>query len=169
MLKTRFAGAIASLFPGVQGQLPVIADNGAMPDQISLINAILSQNPWQAAIFNNATNTSSFTATQSQVMGAEQTYLSLTGAAGAGVALTLPTAATLQATLTAQQNAIGSTVVLRILNTTSQVVTVTTNTGWTLTGTMTIATATWRDFIVNIVATATPTMTLQSVGTGTQS
>jgi len=46
------AELIGSLFPAIQGQTPVIADIGSMPDQISLINAILSQNPWQAAIYN---------------------------------------------------------------------------------------------------------------------
>lgn len=164
MRKLKLANLIGALFPAIQGQVPVIADLGSMPDQTSLINAILSQNPWQATIFNTATNTASFTATQSQIMGAEETVLSLTGAAGAGVALTLPTVAVLLATLTPQQGVTGSAVGLRILNSTGQTVTVTTAAGWTLNGTMTLATATARDFLVTITNAATPTATIQNIG-----
>lgn len=172
MLKKRLAAAIASIFPGIQGQTPVIADNGAMPDQISLINAILAINPWQAAIYNAATNTTGFTASQSQIMGAESTVLNITGTLGAGAALTLPTAAVLQATLTAQQAVVGSTTLLRVINSSGGAFawTVTTAAGWTLNGTMTVAQNTWRDFIVTITGVgASAAMTLQSIGTGTQS
>ena len=165
MKKTRLGALIGALFPSVQGQTPVILDLGSMPDQISLINAILAQNPWQAAVYNAAANTSSFTATQSQIMGAEETVLALTGTAGAGVALTLPTATVMQTTMTPTQAAVGSTTLLRILNSTSQTVTVTTAAGWTLNGTMTIATGTARDFIVSISAIgASPAMALQNIG-----
>ena len=168
MRKILTADVIGTLFPGIQGAVPVIADNGSMPDQISLINAILSQNPWQAAVYNAATNTASFTATQSQIMGAEETVLALTGIAGAGVALTLPTAAVMQATMTPTQAVVGSTTLLRIINVaTTQTVTVTTASGWTLNGTMTIATATWRDFIISISAVgASPAMAIQNIGGG---
>lgn len=170
MRKIRLAELIGALFPAIQGQTPVILDNGSVPDQVGLINALLSVNPWPAAAFNTAGNTTSFTATQQQVMAAEFTVLNLNGAAGAGVALTLPTVAAVLATLTPQQAVVGSTVTLRILNTTSQTVTVTTNTGWTLSGTQTIATATWRDFILQLTNVgATPTAVEQSVGAGTQS
>jgi hypothetical protein len=168
--KLRLAELIGALFPGIQGQTPIIPDNGSMPDQVGLINALISVNPWPATAYNAATNTTSFTATQQQIMAAEQTYLNLTGTASGAVALTLPTVATMVTTLTPQQYQVGSTTILRILNTTSQTVTVTTNTGWTLSGTQTIATGTWRDFIVQInTVGTTPTATLQSVGTGTQS
>jgi hypothetical protein len=57
---------------------------------------------------------------------------------------------------------------LRIINeNTTQTITVTTNTGWTLTGTMTIATNTFRDFVVNLTSLSAATLT--SVGTGTYS
>jgi hypothetical protein len=167
--KIRLAELIGALFPAIQGQTPVIADNGSMPDQVSLINAILSANPWQAAIYNAAANTTGFTATQSQIMGAEQTYLELTGTIGAGAALTLPTVATLLATLTPQQAQIGSTIVLRIGRSANGAFnwTVTTNTGWTLNGTMTIPQSTFRDFIVTInTLGASPTATIQAVGAG---
>lgn len=165
MRKNLLAGLSSALFPGVQGQIPVITPMlGALADQTGLIQSILSINPWQATIYNVAANTASFTASAAQIMGAEQTVLACTGAAGAGVALTLPTATVLQATLTPQQAVVGSTTLLRILNTTTQTITVTTATGWTLGGTMTIATGTARDFIVTITGIATPAMTLQNIG-----
>lgn len=166
MRKLKLAEVIGALFPAIQGQTPVIADNGSMPDQVGLINALISVNPWPATAYNVAGNTSSFTATQQQVMAAENTVLLCNGAAGAGVALTLPTVAVLLQTLTPQQGVIGSTVTLRILNTTTQTVTVTTAAGWTLNGTMTIATATFRDFIVQLVNIGTPAATLQNIGAG---
>ena len=169
MSKILIADMLGTLTPGVQGQTPVISPMlGALADQTGLINSILSINPWQTAVYNAASNTSSFTATQSQIMGAEFTVLALTGTAGAGVALTLPTATVMQATMTPQQAVVGSTTLLRIINiATTQTVTVTTATGWTLNGTMTIATTTWRDFIATITAVgASPAMTLQNIGGG---
>jgi hypothetical protein len=163
--KTRLAEMIGALFPAIQGATPVIADNGSMPDQISLINALISVNPWPATAYNLDVHTGAFTATQQQIMAAEQTYLalSITGAA----AVTLPTVATLLATLTPQQAVVGSTTTLRIINATGFTATVTTNTGWTLNGTMAIATTVWRDFTVQITAVgATPTATIQNVGAG---
>jgi hypothetical protein len=167
--KLRLAELIGSLFPAIQGQTPVIADNGSMPDQISLINAVLSINPWQAAVYNAAANTTGFTATQSQVMAAEETVLELTGTIGAGAALTLPTVASMIATLTPQQAVVGSTTTLRIGRGATGAFnwTVTTNTGWTLNGTQTIAASTWRDFIIQITAVgATPTATCTQIGAG---
>ena len=172
MLKTRIAQALAALFPGVQGQTPSVPLNGAVPDQTGLINAVLSINPWQAAIYNAAANTTGFTATQSQIMGAEATVLELTGTIGAGQALTLPTVATLLATLTPQQAVVGSTIVLRIGRGATGAFnwTVTTNTGWTLAGTQTIAQSTFRDFIMTITSVgASPTATCTQMGTGTWS
>lgn len=173
MLKTRLAALIGAMFPGVQGQLPVISPMlGALPDQTGVINAILAINPWQAAIYNAASNTTGFTATQSQIMGAETTVLELTGTIGAGQALTLPTVATLIATLTPQQAVVGSSIVLRVGRAATGAFnwTVTTNTGWTLNGLMTVAQSTFRDFIVTLTNVgATPTATMQSIGTGTWS
>lgn len=167
MRKTRLSALIGALYPSIQGQTPVISPMlGALADQTGIINAILNINPWQAAVYNAAANTSSFTATSSQIMGAEETVLALTGTAGAGVALTLPTATVMQATMTPQQAVVGSSTLLRIINVaTTQTVTVTTATGWTLNGTMTIATGTARDFIVNITGVgASAAMTLQNIG-----
>jgi hypothetical protein len=167
--KIRLAELIGKLFCGIQGQTPSIPDNGSMPDQVGLINALISVNPWPATAYNVAANTTGFTATQQQIMAGEQSYLNLTGTLGAGAALTLPTVATLLATLTPQQAVVGSTIVLRILNNSGAAFawTVTTNTGWTLTGHVAINQNTWVDYIIQITAVgATPAATLQSVGSG---
>lgn len=168
MRKLKLAEVIGAMFPGIQGATPVIPDNGSMPDQVGLINAILSQNPWPATAYNVAANTTGFTATQQQIMAAEQTYLNLTGTLGAGAALTLPTVATVLATLTPQQAQVGSTIVLRILNASGAAFawTVTTNTGWTLNGHVAIAQNTWVDYVIQLTSIVNATATLQSVGSG---
>ena len=160
------------LCPGIAGATPNIPDNGAMPDQVGLITALQGINPWPATAYNAATNTTGFTATQQQIMSAQDTVLNLTGTLGAGAALTLPTVAVLIATLTPSQAVVGSSTLLRVINSSGGAFawTVTTATGWTLNGTMTVAQNTWRDFIMTITAVgATPTATVQAVGTGTQS
>lgn len=55
---------------------------------------------------------------------------------------------------------------LRIVNSGAGTLTLTTNTNVTLTGTMTVLTNTWRDFVVTMNAT---TMVIRSVGVGTYS
>jgi hypothetical protein len=169
--KMILADALGSLFPGIAGATPSIADLGAMPDQISLITALQSINPWPSTAYNAATNTTGFTATQQQIMAAQDTVLNLTGTLGAGAALTLPTATVIQSTLTPSQLVVGSSVVLRVINSSGGAFswTVTTAAGWTLGGTMTVAQNTWRDFIMTVTGIATPAMTLQAIGTGTQS
>jgi hypothetical protein len=165
--KIRLAELIGSLFPAIQGQTPIIADSGSMPDQISLINAITSQNPWPATAYNIYAGTGATTLTQQQTMAAEQGYLAITGLTGAA-AITLPTVATMIATMTPQQAVVGSTIVWRVVNSTASAATITTNTGWTLTGTVVVAAGTWRDYILQLTNVGTtPTATLQSVGAGT--
>ncbi|WP_158683428.1 hypothetical protein [Burkholderia sp. BE12] len=172
MRKTILAHLIGLVFPAVgAGNPPNIPDNGAMPDQIGLANAVLGMNPFQETGYNVAANTSGFTLGAAQIAGAAQNFLNLTGTLGAGANAQLPTVAALLAQLpTVVQNApVGLSFQLRVINSSSGAFawTVTTNTGWTLGGTMSIAQNTWRDFIVTI--TSATTATLQAVGTGTQS
>lgn len=93
--------------------------------------------------------------------------LALTGALAAGSAVTLPTVANMLATMDGPT--VGSSFRLRITNRSSAnfAWTVTTNTGWTLAGTLTIAQNTWREFVVTI--TSTSAATAQSVAVGTYS
>lgn len=172
MRKTRIAALIAWLFPSIgAGSQVSLAFNGGIPDQQSLVNALNSINPLAQTNFNSASNTAAFTAIGSQVAGGQVNVLALTGALGAGAALTLPTVAAMIAALPAnmQANPVGVSFELRVINVSAtQTWTMTTNTGWTLTGTMTVATATFRDFIVTITAGgATPTAVMQNVGSGT--
>jgi len=113
-----------------------------------------------------ATNTAAFTATAAQAAGASEVALELTGTLAADAALTLPTAAAIFGGV--PNAAAGQTYRLRVINTGSgHTWTVTTNTGLTLSGTMTVATNTWRDFIVTL--TSATAVTVQSIGVGTQS
>lgn len=167
MRKKLLARLVGLLFPAIQGALPNVPFNGALPDQTGLNNALLGVNPWPAVAYNAATNTASFTASPGQIMAAESTVLACTGAAGAGVALTLPTVAALLAALTLAQGVVGSAVTLRVVNTTTQTITMTTAAGWTLNGTMTIATGAFRDFFVTITGIgASAAATLQDIGSG---
>lgn len=171
MKKTTLATVIGLLFPGIigPGNNPNVPFNGAQPDQTGLNQAILNINPFQETNLTTATNTTAFTATSTQVAGAAQNFLLLTGTLGAGAALTLPTVANLLAGLPANVQAapIGTSWQVRIINNSGGAFswTVTTNTGWTLSGVMTIAQNTFRDFIVQVTAAGAATLT--SVGTGT--
>ncbi|QTD88890.1 hypothetical protein [Burkholderia anthina] len=172
MRKTILARLVGLVFPAVgAGNPPNIPDNGAMPDQIGLANAVLGMNPFQETGYNAATNTTGFTLAAAQIAGAAQNFLNLTGTLAAAANAQLPTVAALLAQLpTVVQNApIGLSFQLRVINSSSGAFawTLTTNTGWTLSGTQSIAQNTWRDFIITI--TSATTATIQSVGTGTQS
>lgn len=92
--------------------------------------------------------------------------VNMTGTLAAGANLTLPTVVDLDAIQNAQ---VGDSYILRIINSSSGAFswTVTTNTGWTLNGTMTVAQNTWREFFVNFTSTTTASLT--TIGTGTYS
>lgn len=95
--------------------------------------------------------------------------LRMTGTLAAGRNAQLPTVASLIAAFgLSGGGSFGG--VLRVINASSAnfAWTVTTNTGWTLGGTMTVAQNTFRDFLVTVDANA-GTATLQSIGTGTDS
>jgi hypothetical protein len=121
------------------------------------------------AVYNTDTATDNVALAAAKVTGAEDlVVLGMTGVLGAGKNAQLPTVAAVVAAM-GRTPAAGSSYRLRVLNKSSGAFewTMTTNTGWTLAGTMTIAQNTWREFIVTF-ASATAA-TLQSVGTGTDS
>lgn len=97
------------------------------------------------------------------VGGNHNVYHVTTG--GTTPSLTLPLATAIDTALPSM--AIGQSYTLRIINTNSGTATVVTNTGWTTSGTLTIATNAWREFVVTRTGTATYTIT--QVGTGTTS
>jgi hypothetical protein len=114
------------------------------------------------AKYSAAANTTNFNATAAQVGGAYDVILNCTGALGSGQTITLPTVAALVAAI---PNAhVGQSYRLRIINSGAGAFawTVTTNTGWTLTGTMTVAQNTFREFVVTLTSLAAAV--IQSAG-----
>lgn len=114
-------------------------------------------------VYNTNATTGAIALSAANVTGATvEVVLALTGAQVGGVAATTPTA---PLWIAAINNAVpGDTYILRVLNVGSgQTITFTANaTGVTVTGTATIATNTWREFLIT-VATAT-TITAQNIG-----
>jgi len=164
--KLKLAEVIGAMFPGIQGALPVIPDNGSMPDQVGLINAIIAANPFPATAYNAPANTGAFTATQQQIMGAEFSVMNVAAITGAA-AITLPTAAVMLATMTPAQAQVGASTTFRLLNPSGSTATMTTAAGWTLTGQMGVITETFRDFFVTCTGVgASAAFTLQDIGGG---
>ena len=123
---------------------------------------------------NSAYNTNSATAgmtlTAANVLGSfDAVFLNLTGALGGGANAQLPTVAAVAAATPAGIVAAGQGYTLVIINSSSNNFswTVTTNTGWTLVNTMTVAQNTTRTFIINFTSPTAATLT--SVGTGSYS
>lgn len=104
------------------------------------------------------------TLTAAMIVGGKQVYHKTLG--GATPSLTLPLASAIDTALPDMR--VGQSFTLRIINSNSGTATIVTNTGWTLTGTLTLATNTWRDFVVTKTGT-TATYTAVQVGTGTTS
>jgi hypothetical protein len=120
------------------------------------------------AAFNANAATAGTTLTAANVTGsAASVDLAMTGTLAGAANAQLPTVAAMAAALHCPTP--GTSFRLRLINQSSAnfTWTVTTNTGWTLAGTMTIAQNTWREFVVTL--NSLTTATLQSVATGTYS
>jgi hypothetical protein len=119
--------------------------------------------PTQMTAVNTNTATASTTLTAANVTGgAASVSLSLTGTLGAGANAQLPTVAAMVAALPSP--VVGTSFRLRVLNFSAGnfAWTITTNTGWTLSGTMTMAQNAGRDF--DVVLTSLTTATLTNAG-----
>jgi hypothetical protein len=121
--------------------------------------------------FNTNPATASTTLSAANVSGAaSEVVLALTGAITGAATATLPSAAAVSA---ANPLIIpGQSYKLRVINqTAAETWTIAAGAGWTLSGTMTIAGATWREFIVTFpsvnTATTAASATLQDVGGST--
>lgn len=110
-----------------------------------------------------ADNGTTQTLTAAMVTGSGQVFHTSTG--GATPTLTMPTAAAIIAAIPGFQ--VGQAYVLRIINGNSGTATVAAGTGITTTGTLTLAAATWRDFVITY--TGQGALSMVSVGTGTNS
>lgn len=153
------AGSTGIAFPPYSGATLIEASPGSW-------QCALDASPSCGFTANSATSAATLTAA-SVTSGTDTVDIQMTGTLGAGAALTLPTVANMVGSMYAPS--IGSSFRLRITNASSGAFswTTTTNTGWTLTGTMTIAQNTWREFVVTL--TSLTAATLQSVATGTYS
>ncbi len=117
----------------------------------------------QFAYIATADDGTTQTLTAAMVVGGNITYHQTLS--GTTPSLTLPLGADMD---TALPNMVtGQSYVLRVVNTNSGTATIVTNTGWTLTGTLTLLTNTWREFV--ITRTGTGTYTGKQVGTGATS
>lgn len=114
--------------------------------------------------------TASTTATAAQIAGSGGfVVLDMTGSLGAAGVLTTPTAAQIIAQLPNLQST--ASYHLRIINETAatNAWTLTAGTNVTVSGTATIAAASWTDWVVTLNKTAaTPTVTFQRAGSGTK-
>lgn len=145
-------------------------DNNGSPAGISENVTIKAMNQVHSAKaqVTAKTDTSAATLAAADMAGSNTlNVINMTGTLGAGAALTLPTVADIVAAY--GDIAAGDTFLVRIINSSSGAYawTVTTATGWTLTGTMTVAQNTFRDFLVSFTSATAAVLT--SVGTGTNS
>ncbi len=119
-------------------------------------------------VYNTNSSTSGTTLTAANISGArDEVTLNMTGALGGAANAQLPLVSDLVAAI--PDPVAGQSYRLRIINSSSGAFawTVTTNSGWTLTGTMTIAKDTFRDFYITLTSLAAAV--LQQRGTGTNS
>lgn len=118
--------------------------------------------------FNAVATGTPATLSGAQMAAKADNVVNMTAALGGAGTLNVDTAANIIAAMTGG-GAVGSSARLRIINSSAGAFawTVTTAAGVTLTGTMTIAQNTFRDFIITVTGAAT--VTIQQVGTGTTS
>lgn len=115
------------------------------------------------ALIGTADNGTTQTLTAAMISGANHTFHVTTG--GTTPTLTLPAASAMDTALPNMR--VGQSYLLRIINGNSGIATLASGTAFTASGTLTMAAATWREFV--ITKTATTTYTAASVGTGTNS
>lgn len=127
--------------------------------------------PSQApACYNTDSSAAAHVLTAANLTGAAvEVTLALTGALAAGATATTDTAVNIIAAIPQAQRFPGNSYLLTIINESTGAFawTVAGGTGVTINGTKTIAQNTWRQFLVTL-STAT-TVTMQSIGTGTNS
>lgn len=131
--------------------------------------AVFVANSAGFAAIGTADNGTTQTLTAAMISAPNARFVSHLSTGGATPSLTLPLATALLAAL--PNVVVGSSYLLRIINNNSGTATVVTNTGWTTSGTLTLATVTTRDFVVAFtnITSGSVAATLTSVGTGTTS
>jgi len=137
---------------------------GTYPESEFITTAQLANFPGFAAVATPDSGATQ-TLTAAMIAAANARFVSHVSTGGSTPTLTLPTVAALLAAFPGLQ--VGSSYVLRVINSNSGTATVATNTGWTTSGTLTLATNTTRDFVVAVTSLTAATIT--SIGTGTYS
>jgi hypothetical protein len=121
------------------------------------------------ASYNANSATAAATLSAANITGASGVvHLALNGTLTAAANAQLPTVAAMLASLPAPS--LGTSYKLRVINNGGGAFTwtLTTNTGWTLNGTMGVANGTWREYVITVTALgASPTATIQEVGGST--
>ncbi|MCI0557865.1 MAG: hypothetical protein MN733_05170 [Nitrososphaera sp.] len=126
----------------------------------SLVNKVIRAIRVPEVIQNNNATTAAFTLDANDVTGATALVaIRLTGAAPTTV--TLPTVAAMLAVVPNPE--IGMTWFIAVTNTGSGTVTITTNTGWTVSGTATVATTTTRFFRIVITSISSATADINNM------
>ena len=156
--KVFFADGTSS-FVDANGNLTV---DGKYINELETAGYVKYQLPEAKYTANTATTAT--TATAASFSGAKHVTLNMTGILAAGRALTTPSAADIVAQI--PDAAAGDTYILRIENNSSgdYAWTVTAGSGITVTGTATIAMATWREYLVTL--TSLTAVVLQNIGSG---
>lgn len=149
-----------------------MATSNPGPATTTTLNTYLATTPPNGTQqYYTNTATSAVTVLAAQLMLGDLVVLNMTGTLGAGANLTTDTAANMAAALAGYGTAPTATIayILRIINSSGGAFswTVVGGTGVTVNGTATIAQNTWREFLVTI--SGGNTVTMQAIGTGSQS
>lgn len=143
---------------------------GTMPEtyavSVAQLAAYLANIPTQFIGTPDNGTTQTLTAPMVAVANAGKVIHNSTG--GSTPSLTMPTAAAIIAAM-GTAFVVNSGYVLRVINANSGTATLVTNTGITTTGTLTVATGTWREFLIVCTSLSANTVTMTSIGTGTNS
>jgi hypothetical protein len=141
----------------------LFADNGSAQGEMVTAAQLAQLTTVAAQVYNTSALAASGTLAAANVTGGlDSVYLGMTGAFGGAANITLPTVASVLAANA--QLAVGSTYMLRIINPSGYTLTLVAGTGWTLNGTASIPTETFRDYLVTIMSATAAT--IQDVGSG---
>lgn len=152
---------IVSSTPSVGSRAGIVVTQGALDADTNVWVLMLPTAGLSSSTQYNTTALSNATLTAGLLTGAGEVYLQTT----ANGANSLTTRTATQMFGDTPGASVGGSYRLRIVNRGNNTVTLTAGSGVSTSGTMTIATNTWRDFVVTF-NTAT-TMTIQDVGAGT--
>lgn len=147
-------GVISVSNPLTGAERVLNVDNGSAQGIVVTTGQIAGLTTVKAQVYNTSALAASGTLTAANITGGTDTvYLGMTGAFAGAANIQLPLYSAVEALTIGTPTSLlgaGSSYVLRIINPSAQTLTLTTNTGWTLNGTATIPTLSFRDFLVTL-------------------